>query len=349
MRHSEKKLEELIEKLMFLRDIPGLAVAVGEGEEVLYAKGFGVKNVDTGEPVEPETIFHMASVTKLFVGTSLMQLRERKGIDLHKPVVEYLPYFRLKDERYKKITLFQLLSHFSGMPDCEDYGWDKPAFDDQALERYVKGLGDLTLLWEPGERFSYSNPAYEVLGDVIAKLSGESFEDYVQNHILKPLKMENSALLTAQRKDRERMASPHVKDKQNRIIVSEIYPYNREHAPSSTLTSNVLDMVRWGAANLNRGELEGNRILDASSYELMWSPVGDINEREKIGISWFLKNHREYQIMGHEGNDIGFRSSFSIMPEKNLSVTVVANIQTATTKKIMHMVYDWVLGFEPQI
>ncbi len=348
-KYDEKKLEEIIKKIMFLRDIPGLAIAIAEGEQVLYAQGFGVMNVDTKEPVTPDTVFHMASVTKLFVGTAIMQLWEKNKIDLHKPVVEYLPYFQLKDDRYKKITVFQMLSHTSGMPDCDDYGWENPSYDEQAIERYLRSVKNLTLIGEPGDKCLYSNIAYEALGDIIAKVSGEVFEHYVQNHIFKPLKMFNSSLLTAERKDKNKIATPHIKDNDKKVVVSNVFPYNREHAPSSTLTSNVFDISCWGAANLNKGELEGVRILDSSTYDIMWNPVANINEREQIGLSWFLKSYRGYRFMGHEGTDIGFRASFGLIPEKNLSVIVCANIQSATTRKVLNAAFDWVLGFELEI
>ena len=117
----------------------------------------------------------------------------------------------MKDERYKTITIRQMLSHVSGMPDVEDYEWDKPQYDECALERYVRSLTDLSLIAAPGTKFRYSNMAYEILGDVIAKVSGESFEDYVKHHILEPLEMKISTLLVKQA-DPQLLTSPHVLD-----------------------------------------------------------------------------------------------------------------------------------------
>lgn len=126
-----------------------------------------------------------------------MQLVENGQVDLDMPVIKYVPYFRIADERYKTITVRQMLTHTSGMPDEGDYEWDKPQSDDGALERYVRGLGNrnLRLEFEPGSKFQYSNMAYEILGDLIAKVSGTSFEDYVRVHILEPLRMAKSTLL----------------------------------------------------------------------------------------------------------------------------------------------------------
>ena len=136
IRNLDGIINEYVEKEI----IPGLAVGVVYDNEILYTKGFGVKNVDTKEPVDENSLFHMASVSKTFVATGIMQLVEKGKIKLDSHLTEYLPYFQLKDDRYKNITIRQLLSHMSGMPDVDDYGWDKPKYDEDALEKYVKVL-----------------------------------------------------------------------------------------------------------------------------------------------------------------------------------------------------------------
>src|SRR5580658_2196579 len=221
----EERLEPLLEAFIREQQIPGLSIAIVEDNRVVYAKGFGWKSLDKRKgSVTPLTVFHMASIVKPFVATAILQLAEQNKIDLDAPAVHYLPYFRLADERYKIITIRQMVAHTSGMPDVVDYEWNKPQFDDGALERYVRSLGDLQLLFEPGSRFAYSNIAYDVLGDVIAKASGSSFEDYVQQHILNPLGMKNSTLLYRD-VDPSLLSDGHVLDTRGNPIVSEAYPY----------------------------------------------------------------------------------------------------------------------------
>src|SRR5262245_33353633 len=113
----------------------------------------------------------MASITKPFVATSVMQLVEKGKVDLEATVVKYLPYFRLNDERYATITVRQMLSHLSGMPDVNDYEWDKPQYDDGALERYVRSLTNQSLIAAPGGNFNYSIMSYEVRSCMIARVS----------------------------------------------------------------------------------------------------------------------------------------------------------------------------------
>lgn len=181
----QQKLQPVLEKLIHEQQVPGFAISVVEDNRVVYAAAFGVKNVTrSDDPITTRSLFHMASITKTFVATSIMQLVEAGKIDLDAPLVKYLPYFRMADERYKIITIRQMVTHTSGIPDVDDYEWSKPQYDDGALERYVRSLSNLKLDFAPGQRFQYSNMAFEVLGDVIAKVSGESFDDYVQHHIL---------------------------------------------------------------------------------------------------------------------------------------------------------------------
>src|SRR6185436_17880545 len=269
----ESRLEPLINQTMAANKIPGLAIGIVKNGKLTYAKGFGVSRLGTAKPVTTRTLFHMASVTKTFVGTAVMQLVEAGKIDLDAPLARYLPYFKMKDERARAITIRQMLSHTSGIPDVTNYNWDKPEYDDKALERFVRSVANFSLVWAPGEKFGYSNTAYEILGDVIAKVSGESFEDYTSHHILTPLGMKDSTLFMREANP-ELLASPHVKQ-DGQIVVSKVFPYNRAHAPSSTLDSSIEDMSRWAIATLNRGELDGKRILKTTTYDTLWKPIAD--------------------------------------------------------------------------
>jgi CubicO group peptidase (beta-lactamase class C family) len=325
-----RELDREIERVFRESDAPGLAVGVVKDMELVYATGFGVMNLKTGEEVTPRTVFHMASITKPFVATAIVQLLEQKKLSLDDRIVEYLPYFEMEDERYATLTIRQFLTHSSGMPDVEDYCWDKPEYDEGALERYVRSLTDQELLFEPGEKFTYSNMAFEVLGDLIAKVSGQTFTDYVKEHILQPLGMNDSSLLIRD-VDPAFLANGHVKGWLGGTRVTDHYAYNRSHGPSSCLYSNVVDMSRWAIANMNRGELEGSRILDELSYELLWTPAlegvrtsGD-NRPVHIGLSWFLSEKAGNQIVAHGGLDIGYRANFVLYPDVGGAIILLSN------------------------
>jgi CubicO group peptidase (beta-lactamase class C family) len=328
-------------------NIPGLAIGIIEAGRPVYVRGFGVMDArDPARPVTAETLFHMASITKPFVATSVMQLAERGRVDLDAPITRYLPYFELKDPRYRAITVRLMLTHTSGMPDVEDYRWDKPEFDDGALERYVRSLRDQSLRWEPGTKFAYSNMAYEVLGDLVAKVSGMSFEDYVKKNILEPTGMTSSTLMFKEAAP-ARLAAGHMWDKFGTAIPVNHYPYNRCHTPSSNLHSSATDMVRWMLVNLNRGELDGRRILKDSTYDLMWKPTEastDVSPGTSVGISWFLKSHNGQQVVRHGGADDGFLTTLIMLPARKTGVVVLINYDRAPLTAIGQKAFLVALG-----
>jgi CubicO group peptidase (beta-lactamase class C family) len=344
------ELQPLIGDFMRQQQVPGLAIGVIQGGQLVYAHGFGVKNLaHDHDPVTPRSLFHMASITKTFVATSIMQLVEAGKINLDAPVVQYLPYFRLADDRYPTITVRQMVTHTSGMPDVEDYEWDKPQYDDGALERYVRSVSNQKLLFAPGTDFRYSNMAFEVLGDLISKVSGESFDDYVQQQILTPLKMKDSTLLI-KKTSPGLMTWGHERDLSGHVFPSKVYPYNRMHSPSSNLHSNVEDMARWALANLNHGELDGRRILKEQTYDIMWKPAHKLSDGRAVGISWFLGEYRGQATVSHGGGDTGYATFLMLLPEKKMAVVLMANCDWLgdAGAQIAHAALDVALGLKPE-
>ncbi len=341
-------LTPFIEQVMQAYDLPGFAIGIVKDNKVVYAHGFGYKNIDTKEPVTTTTLFHMASISKPFVATAVMQLVEQGKIDLDAPVTTYLPYFKLNDERYTDITIQRMLSHISGMPDVEDYEWDNPQYDEGALERYVRGLTDKTMLFDPGKKYAYSNMAFECLGDVIAKVSGMSFADYEKKYILDPAGMKESTFLKPEHLP-DNWASGHLRT--TRTFAWEGYPYNRMHGPSSTLHSNAIEMCNWAIINMNRGTLAGKKILDPASYDLLWKPwfkIGGEDSEDAVGLSWFLGSHRGEKTISHGGGDTGFNSYLILVPERSSAVVVMCNYIPAPVRYLGEAALDMLLGFEPE-
>ncbi len=349
-----EELHKYLRDSCFLHDLSGLAVGIKVGDKSsLKIKGLNFKNTEgyknfiTREPLKKDNIFHVASITKLFVGTAVMQLYERKMIELDEKIVEYIPWLLIDDKRYKQITIRHLLTHTAGLIDVSDYGWDRPELDEGALKRYVQSeeVRNSKLLWSPDDNnFKYSNVGYEILGTIIAEVAGVSFEEFVLKNILEPLEMENTTLLTFERANgtlkleelvKVNMAMPHTKDSNKHIILEKQYPYNRAHGPSSTITTNLDDLEKWARANIEK------RILKKESYEKVWSPQASVpNNGEHIGLSWFIRKQNGYTLYGHEGNDDGFRASFWICPELDLHIAVEANISKAPVKGINKKIFD---------
>ncbi len=320
--------------------VPGLAVGIIRPGHPDIEKGYGVTRLGTDTAASGRTIYHMASITKPFVATAVMQLVEAGKVDLDAPVTRYITYFRMKDARAAGITVRQLLTHVSGMPDVTDYAWERPEYDAGALERYVGGLADSSLNAKPGDKWDYSNIGFEVLAEVVAKVSGREFETYMREYLLAPLGMTHSTLLMTDI-DSTQMAWGHTRSDSGVVSATTAYPYNRRHAASSTMHSDAHDMLRWARANLRRGELDGNRILKAETYDQLWGVQRDMFDALKAraaaakvelpyesfhqGLSWMVIGWQGHRIINHSGGDRGFRTDLFLAPDDSVALVVMAN------------------------
>jgi CubicO group peptidase (beta-lactamase class C family) len=337
-----RKVEQDVKAFMATHGVPGLAFGVVKNGRIACAQGVGTTGLRTGGEVTADTNFHMASISKTFVGVSLVQLALAGKIDLDKPVVGYLPEFKLDDPRYKRITIRHMLKHRSAMPDIDDsdddgikgYGWDKPEHDAGALDRYVVSLSNLKLLSDPGSKFAYSNIAYEVLGAVIARVSGESFDDYVATHVLKPAGMATSSFLYPA-PGAISQARPHTPDANRQQGERTDYPYNRAHGPSSTLESSVSDMNRWMIATINRNP----EILPPKGWDMLWQPGpeaidiesnGDEAPGTRMGLSYFIFSNGQANFVGHTGSDIGFTTAFMMNLKTRSGIVIMINTDAST-------------------
>jgi CubicO group peptidase (beta-lactamase class C family) len=350
----EKDLDSVLQEIVARWGIPGLAVGIVQDDEIVYAKGFGVQSLETQTPVTLDSIFCVASVSKAFVATAVVQLAERGTINLDAPLVQYVPYFQLDDERYPQITIRQILSHTSGMPDMDESEYDElvahPEWDDGAAERYVRHLSSRKLAAAPGERFLYSNIAYNVLGDMIAKVSGKSFETTMKKHILIPSGMPNSTFLLED-VSRDLLAVPHLRTPE--MSVSPLYPYHRADAPASFLHSTILDMCHWGMTGLNRGSYQGQSILSSASYEMMWTPVVEWGYSrpslyEDMGLGWTLGHYNGTKTVSHGGMGFGWTDFLVILPEKKRAAVILCNEESFARSRTVRAVMDTMMEQKPQ-
>ena len=245
-RTLEKTLDVLLEQVLGDFNLPGLAVGVVRENEIIYARGFGVRDIQTQAPVTASSLFHQASISKVITATAVMHLIERGLVHLDDPIVKFLPAFWLGDARSQSITIEQVLTHTSGMPDPEDHNWMQQEYDQAALKRYINRLGSLEMMAEPGQTFSYSSLGYNVLGALIAEISTEPFETYIKDQVFEPLGMHDSTFLKPE-VPLELATSAHIRTPG--LTVSQVFPYSRPHAPSGAFQSSALDMCRWAQAN----------------------------------------------------------------------------------------------------
>ncbi len=332
------EVEKLITQVMTEQRQIGMAIGIVMNGEVAYARGFGVADVESGRPVTERTLFEQGSISKQVVGTAIMQLVEQGKLKLDDPLVKYLPYFQIKDARYKAITIRHILTHQSGMTALELDSMEayarslKPEYDAASYERMVRGLGDMELLYDPGQGpFTYSDLAYNVLGAVIGEVSGQPFEDYVRDHIFLPLGMKDSTF-ELRAAEPTLLARPHVTGADGKIHKANLFPYSRSNAPSTHLYTSVADMARWMAANLHDGSLDGVQVLQPATHQEMWrvhvpeTGMGEFMPAwASYGLGMYMGELYGEPVKGTGGTDLGSISMAWIFPAKNIGVVIMAN------------------------
>ena len=388
---------DFLDEIMNLNDLPGLAVGVSIGEdapgqapeepfEFLGVRGY--RDYAARTPLEPDDIFHCASVSKLFTSSAIMLLVEAGVLHLEDRLCDILPGLHIADKRYGDIRLWNMLTHTSGLGDVDDYHWYDCETDEDSLRRYVYESEEVLgqpMLWEPQmqpvsdaeaptqTRFRYSNIAYEILGQIVSEYSGcmpgagrrLSYEDFIAEYLLKSAGMDNSTMKTFERtnltdfaaKDCSlpaHMAYPHEKKSDRSIGPVKYYPYTRQHAPSSTLTSNLRDLLRWGNAHLASSRSADGPLLKPDMYQTIWQEYAVVpNNGEKMGLGWFMREQtvsagdgtqHTYRLFGHEGTDDGFRASFWICPELDMVTVVLSNLSGAPVKRINKKLFDTIVS-----
>lgn len=336
------RIDSLIRTQSELQSNTGIAVAVIRDTTVLYNKGFGYANRETQETVTAKTMFHLGSVPKAFVALALMQLVEQNKVNLDSLVIKYIPELKFKDQRYRKITVRHLATHTSGIFTNRNHDWDKPKNGNDALDNFVRSLDYDKLRFEPGEKFSYSDANYDIIGDIIYRVTGIPFEDYMKDNILNPSGMKESAFYLP---DTNKVARPYIDDYENcRISRGFLYPVNREHAPSGTLFSNTTEMCNWMMMNLHKGKFGDKDILKASSYDMMWKPYSKTawpsNYYESMAIGWFAGTYNGKTTYLHSGTDHGYRAIFCIIPEDKYGVVILSNYKETP----VHYLLDRILS-----
>ena len=350
----EEGLWPLIENRLGSLDLAGLAVAVVREEEVV-SRGFGVRDLGTDSPVTPETMFLLASVSKPFVATAIVSLAipghvGEPMLDLDAPIVGLVPEFALADGREAEVTARGLLSHSSGLPDVSEIGWHDPQLGDDALSEFARSLSGWRLRSEPGSAFFYSSAGYVLLGLLLSRVTGMTFEHAMRRQVLTPLGMLSSTFLRAEVPVRL-AASPHVG--MPLTVPEGVYPYTRRSAPSSTLHSNLVEMCRWMVAHFEpavpiAGGSDRQRArLDTRMLDLMWRPVlpvGDPPWEDAMGLGWAVGSYRGQRTLSHSGANPGFGSKLVLVPERRTGVVVLANSNTAPTSTIAAAALDLALA-----
>lgn len=294
--------------------IPGIALGIVQQDSVVYAKGYGLVSIKEDLAVNQNTLFHTASISKLFTATAIMQLIKAHKITLDTKLVKVAPEINYKDVRVKYITIKQLLNHTSGLPDIKNYHWKKHNQLSNSLNDYITGL-HIKLKATPSTTYLYSNLGYDILGFVVEKITNSSFEEYIKLNILDPSGMLQSDFRNFRIPDSLK-AKPHSKKWiTGNIYRRKTYPYTREHAASSTLNSSAYEFCKWMIWFMNKSKDEG--------FNIMLHPSFGANSH--IGLGFQLSTLDSLEVAGHYGGDKGFRSYLLLIPQREIGLVILAN------------------------
>lgn len=338
--------EREIQQGMRNAHVPGLALAVVQHEEVVYAEGFGVTSVeDAGPAVTPRTLFRLGSVTKPLTGTAVMRLVEADELDLAAPVKEYVPWLRLSEEgAADRVTLRMLLSHTAGLPtDIEFLGKDYIG----GLEEYVREMiPKYPLVAPPGKVYCYSNPGVSLAGYIAEVAAGKPYRDLMRELVFAPLGMDRATfdLPVAMTYP---LAQSHDLGEDGELRVRHRFVDNPAGDPAAFAFSSVLDLANLAVCLMNRGQSRGDQVLSPGSVAEMQSVQADIftPQRTGYGLTLRTENYKGTRRVWHDGMIDTYRTKFAMAPDARLAVIMQYNriAGEATFQGVIDGIFDRLL------
>jgi CubicO group peptidase (beta-lactamase class C family) len=343
-------IDEVVLDGMERFSVPGLAMAVVADGHVVLAKGYGFRDLERRAPMTADTELPIASATKPFTAL-LMTIMAAEGlVDWHTPVQHYFPGFATdRPTTAEKATPRDLITHRTGIP-RHDAVWVDSSISRRELVarlRYLKSNAGLR------QRFQYNNLVYVAAGMMLEELTGQTWEELVQARILVPLGMTRTSFSVHQLESRPDHALPYrlVDGTPRRIPFRDV----SEMGPASGINSSVTDLTSWVRMNLDRGSLDGRRIVSADALVEMFGPVVATSipsEHPEVsppayGYGWFVEAYRHHLRVYHGGNIDGFTAAVSLLPGDRVGVVVLSNLgNTNLPDALCRTVSDRVLGLD---
>ncbi|WP_114520804.1 serine hydrolase [Altererythrobacter sp. ZODW24] len=346
-------LETEIEQLRQIYQTPGVAIAIVKDGQVVFAQGFGKRDLGRDLPATPETLFPTASVTKQFTASLIGMQLGQGALSLSDRPAQYLPDLRFNsDEMNNLISIADLLSHKSGIGVVDATHVFFPTDDRQ---RHLARLQYLTPNSGFRERFDYSNMGYVILAAIDEKIAGESWERQIEKRIFGPLAMTRSNASLAALEASDNVALGYGMTDGRPVHV--LYENQHESGPAGAINSTVLDLSNWIKMLLNDGRFGDRQIVpvefleNAFSAHAMINPTYDPRTKtlglDAYGYGWFISEFEGRYRVSHGGNTSGFTARIDMLPAENLGVAILTNQQsTEFPRYVTDIVYRRMLGLQ---
>ena len=344
-----KEIDAYAEKTRQDWNVPGMAIAIVKDDRVVFAKGYGVREIGKTEKVDENTLFAIASNSKAFTTASLAILADEKKLDWDDKVIKYLPDFQMYNPYVtSEITVRDLVSHRSGLDTFSgDLLWYETTYSADEILRRVRFLKPVS-----GFRssYGYQNLMFIAAGKVVEKVSGKSWAEFVRERILTPIGMKNTKLSVRDYKSGDNVAVPHNESGGRlRALPQGVVD---GAAGAVRLNSSVADMSKWLRLQLGRGKFEDKQIFSREQSAAMWTPttllaVNPFPTKEAptklfsaYGLGWFLNDYRGRKVVSHSGGLDGMISQTAMMPEENLGLVVLTNNETGVVSILRNKIFD---------
>lgn len=346
-----KGFDQTIEKILKDWNVPGCGIGIVVKDKLVFARGYGYRDLENRLPVTPNTLFQIASNTKLFTATAIGFLVEEGKIDWDKPVRDYVPQLRFyNDELNASVTMRDMLSHRTGIS-RHDAIWVRSDFTREELFDRIKYL-------EPSIPFRtgalYNNLMYVAAGQSVEYLSGQTWEEYVTKKIFEPLEMRHSMFMTEEMMTQPDFMTPYYEQRDTTILLKSLfYTQNEGLGPAGSIISSINDLSNWVIAQINGGRFKGNQIIPAGIIKetmkpaIPYSSVPDRyfeNLNAMYGMGRATSSYKGHYLAQHGGSIGGIYSNISIMPADSIGVIVFTNRISQLPGIIAFTVYDRLLG-----
>jgi CubicO group peptidase (beta-lactamase class C family) len=330
---QENKAEAAIQQIMQETPVMGLSVAVVKDNKIIYTHAFGLKDAETKSPLTNENIFRIASISKSFSATAIMQLVEAHKIDLDQDVSELFG-FKIRNPKFPEtiITLRLMLSHLSSINDSQGY-FTLDSINPAKSDNWFKCYNN----YEPGKGYNYCNLNFNMIGTIIEKISGERFDSYIQKHILDPLQLYGGYYVEGLDKTKfaniyeyqtdaaKFIASPLAYAPRTEEIANYVMGYSTPiFSPTGGMKISAKDLATYMMMHANNGKFNGVRIISKKSSIEMQTPLSD-NRNYGFAIETTTKLIDGKVMVGHTGSAYGLYSAMFFNPDEKFGFVVISN------------------------
>jgi CubicO group peptidase (beta-lactamase class C family) len=348
--------DEFVAATMKQWNVPGLAIAVIRDGKVLLAKGYGTRDIESGAPVTPSTLFAIGSISKSFTVTALGMLVDEGKLDWDKPLRNYLPDFQLYDPvASERFTPRDLVTHRSGLPrhDLVWYGSDLTRAEMYRRLRFLPPSRDFRAAYQ------YQNLMYMTAGILVERLSGMRWEEFVRQRIFQPLGMTNSNFSVNDSQKAADFSYPHgtTRAGERETVIRIPFRNIDEIGPAGSINSSVDQMIRYVEFHIGQGKYGDRQLLSEANAQQMQTPQmvmpGPMQYDEvfhsSYGLGFVITAYRGHKLVSHGGGIDGFVALLSFMPRDKIGMIVLTNLSgnNPVPQIVTYNVYDRLLGLPP--